>query len=324
MPDGPIEIACDESGWEGENLVGSNTDVFAHASIAVGSVAAARAVREVRERIRSPATEYKANHLLRRKHRAVLEWTLSPSGPLFGRAHVYLVDKTYLVVHELARVLLGRTTEAGAFYRDGGTALGPPRWHEFLVASNNLLRAKNDGEPAEPVDAFFALLATLPDRSGRAGETVELLRRARPRAEAYRALLAAEPGRVPTLDPLAPAIVRAAGYWSAPGEPVSIVHDRQNTLTDERIDQIGRMFDGVNEPAGRLAGIRLVESGGDPRVQLADFLAGIARKVASDELNGHGDPLLTATLPPYVDSRSLWGDRRSWALVAPSGRAHVN
>jgi hypothetical protein len=57
----------------------------------------------------------------------------------------------------------------------------------------------------------------------------------------------------------------------------------------------------------------------DPRVQLADFLAGIARKIASDELNGRGDPALTALLRPYVDPASVWGDERSWALLGRDG-----
>jgi hypothetical protein len=51
-------------------------------------------------------------------------------------------------------------------------------------------------------------------------------------------------------------------------------------------------------------------------VQVADFLAGIARKIASDELNGRGDPVLTALLRPYVDPDSVWGDARSGALLA--------
>ncbi len=75
-----LEIACDESGSDGENLTGGNTDVFAHAGVSLPLAEAASAVREIRDRIRSPAEEYKANHLLREKHRAVLEWLLAPEG----------------------------------------------------------------------------------------------------------------------------------------------------------------------------------------------------------------------------------------------------
>ncbi|CAM5746082.1 hypothetical protein [Streptomyces afghaniensis 772] [Streptomyces afghaniensis] len=65
-----------------------------------------------------------------------------------------------------------------------------------------------------------------------------------------------------------------------------------------------------------LAGLRLVVAREDARVQVADFLAGIARKIASDVLNGRGDPVLTALLRPYVDPGSVWGDARSRALLA--------
>jgi hypothetical protein len=66
-----------------------------------------------------------------------------------------------------------------------------------------------------------------------------------------------------------------------------------------------------------LDGLELVDSRRDPRVQLADFLAGVARKIASDELNGHGDPALTALLRPYIGTASVWGDAASWARLGP-------
>jgi hypothetical protein len=86
-PDGRApEIACDESGYEGEKLVGGETDVFAHASVLLAAAEAAGCIAELRRRIRSPAQEYKANHLLREKHRPVLLWLLGADGPIRGRA----------------------------------------------------------------------------------------------------------------------------------------------------------------------------------------------------------------------------------------------
>jgi len=63
-----LEVGCDESGSDGENLTGGNTDVFAHGSVLLPVGTAAGHLREIRDRIRSPAEEYKANHLLREKH----------------------------------------------------------------------------------------------------------------------------------------------------------------------------------------------------------------------------------------------------------------
>jgi hypothetical protein len=81
-----LEIACDESGYEGDKLIGATTRLFAHASMHLDAEAAADCMQELRNRIRSPATEYKATHVLREKHRAVLGWLLGASGPLLGNA----------------------------------------------------------------------------------------------------------------------------------------------------------------------------------------------------------------------------------------------
>lgn len=309
-----LEVACDESGSDGENLTGGNTDVFAHASVRLPVESAAAQVREIRDRIRSPAEEYKANHLLREKHRAVLEWLLAPAGPIHGNAQVHLIEKAYFVVDRAAGLLLGDRTVALGLYRTGRGNFGEARWREFLTVANQLLRVRNDGGPREPVDAFFRTVRSLPSADGRGDlpHTLERLAASRPRADSYRARLLDGPPLIPLLNPLLPAIVNTAAVWSAGGRSVRLVHDRQNMLTPERIAWI--------EETARRAGIgfgglRLVHSRLDPRVQLADFLAGIARKLASDELNGRGDPALTALLRPYVDPASLWGDERSWALL---------
>lgn len=101
-----VEIACDESGYEGERLVGGTTDVFTHGSVHMDLDAATECMAELRDRIRSPATEYKANHLLRQKHRPVLTWLLRPTGPLFGQSHVCLIDKSYFNVVKIIEMLL--------------------------------------------------------------------------------------------------------------------------------------------------------------------------------------------------------------------------
>jgi hypothetical protein len=309
-----LEVACDESGSDGENLTGGNTDVFAHASVRLPVDSAAAHLQEIRDRIRSPAEEYKANHLLREKHRAVLEWLLAPEGPIHGAAHVHLTEKAFFVVDRAADLLLGDGTDALTLFREGRRIFGDEQWREFLEAANQLLRVRNDGEPSEPVDVFFRTVDDL--RRAHAGTDVapalDRLAAARDRAASYRAGIVAGPTLIPVLNPLLPAIVGTAAYWSAGGHRVQLVHDRQNMLTPERIAWI--------EERARLGGIgfgglRLVVAREDPRVQLADFLAGIARKLASDELNRRADPALTSLLRPYVDPASVWGDEASWALL---------
>lgn len=311
-----LEVVCDESGSDGENLTGGNTDVFAHGSVSMPTQVAAAHVQEVRDRIRSPATEYKANHLLREKHRNVLEWLLSPSGPIDGHAHVHLTEKAYFVVDRAVDLLLGDGdgdgTEALTLYRQGRREFGEERWRDFLDAANRLLRVRANGEADGPVDGFFRTVDDL-RRAHPRSEILERLAAARPRADAYRAGLLEGPPLIPVLNPLLPAIVHTVAHWSAGGRTVRVVHDRQNLLTEQRIawieEQTARAGIGF-------AGLELVQARWDPRILLADFLAGIARKLASDELNGRADPALIALLRPFVGPTSVWGDARSWASLA--------
>jgi len=220
-----MEIACDESGSEGEKLVGGVTAVFAHAGVRMSLDEASACVGSLRQMIKSPAVEYKANHLLRQKNRWVLLWFLGPAGPLAGKARVQLVDKR--------RFLAARVRA------EFGSVTGP------LELYNDLLRARG------------------------------------PRG---------------TLDPLFPAILRTVAQWDG---PVSIVHDQQLSLTDGRIRQLKQL-------APRLESLTLVNSQYDARVQVADFVAGIARRVAEEELNGRPDHEVIGLLRPFVAGPRMW------------------
>ncbi len=290
----PVEIACDESGYEGEKLVGGVTDVFAHASVILDEATAADCVAELRRRIRSPATVYKANHLQRSKHRAVLLWLLGEDGPVLGNAQVLLVDKTYLLVSRLTELLVGQP--ADDLYA-AGRSTGGSAWEDFLAAGNYLLRVR---EYPEVVPRFFETL----DKLDLDDPALTAMKQSRPYAEQVRAQLFELPRVNPPLDPLLPAIARAVEYWGQGREPVVVLHDRQTTLWPERIEQLG-----LGE---RLARLEQVEYDLDPRIQVADIVAGVVRKIASDQLKGEDDAELTALTRPYVDPRSVWGDPDSW------------
>lgn len=253
-----MEIACDESGHEGEKLAGGVTDVFAHASVHLPLADAEACVAELRRRIRSPAQEYKANHLLREKHRGVLVWFLGPSGPLPGRAAVLLVDKASVLVRALG---------ADDALLAAGRAADPADWAAFLVAANTRLRGRD------------ADLTTAVHRLRAGGVPSELLDRITP-----------DPTPV-ALDPLVPAITAAITGWGA----TSVVHDRQTVLTAERLATLR---------AETGATVRLVSARADARVQVADFVAGTARRIASDALAGRGDEellrLVASAAPPPV------------------------
>lgn len=203
------EIVCDESGYEGEKLIDTTTLVFAHASVVLGDEAADACLRTLRRLIGSPATQYKANHLLRGKHRAALEWFLGPDGPVHGRGSVFLIDKAHLVATALATLL----------DVDPATVDRSPY---VLAAANDLLRGK---ERPGVVDEFFRV-------SGRTA--------GRERAELFRAWLRTDPVVNSVLDPLVPALVAAVRRWG----PVTVVHDRQVMLPDRRIDRIRELTGG--------------------------------------------------------------------------------
>lgn len=239
---------------------------------------------------------------------------------------MHLTDKAFFAVGKVIDLLDGGVTStagtgsrraeamARTLYGEGRRAFGRERWEDLLGAFNDLLRVKNRQGVGLSVDSFFRMVDALCPASGhgRLREIMEQLRHARPRVDALRAKLLDNPGMLPVLDPLAPAVRQAVAYWGAGGRPVAVVHDEQLSLTVERITQLKESC----SPRGQLASLRLVDSRSDPRVQVADFLAGVARKIASEELNHRGDAQLTALLRPYVDLFSIWGDDRSWSLLA--------
>jgi hypothetical protein len=117
------------------------------------------------------------------------------------------------------------------------------------------------------------------------------------------------PPDVPLLEPLLPAVVATVGFWAGDGGRVRIVHDETNTLTGERRAYLHKVLG----PA--LVALRMVDSQDDPRVQLADYLAGVARKLASEARNGRADTELVTLLRPYVDATSTWGDPMSGDML---------
>jgi hypothetical protein len=333
-----IEVACDESGFSGTNLLDPKTQVFTHASVLLSAESAGCCVEAVRARFPYSATEYKSNQLLRIEQRPVLEWFLGPSGPIYGRAHVHLTDKTFFVVARVIDLLIGEHTYAAstsldqdgrskemalALYREGPGVFGRGPWRAFLEAFTALLRTKYQRDIGASGDSFMRTVVELqrPDAADRIGEIVKLLNQARPRVDAFQTTLLDDRMTLPPLEPLIPAIVETALYWRGGGRSVSIVHDEQSALTRRRVSQINKLLVDARQDRlreGPLLRVRLVDSRVDPRVQVADFLAGTARRIAADELRGRGDTDLSALLRPYVDPYSIWADDVSWSRLAPN------
>lgn len=319
-----IEIACDESGFSGGNLVGvGHSPVFAHASIRLEPEAAAELIKYLLREIGARGSgEYKSPEILRPRRRPILLWFLGPNSPIKPNAYVHLTDNRFFVLSRLVDVLLGDQAVRGIFppgrdartremaltlYQSGERSYGPTRWQHFLAASANLFRMNNRWLPKNPVQIFYAAVDAMSQTKAPADiqQMMTLLGRTRPMAEATRAAHLQNPKLTPLIEPLIPALNCAVNRWGVRAQSLSVVHDEQSALTPERIADIAMAF-AASHPGHRLTDVRLVDSSLEPRVQIADFVAGIARRLASDQLGNHIDPELMTLLRPLIDHDSVW------------------
>jgi hypothetical protein len=288
-------------------------------------------VRDLRARIGAETVELKAGQLLRPRHRPVIGWLLSPTSPL-NNAQVHLTDTTFFVLARLVDLLIGQeevraTASPGGdhrsremavtLYEEGPRTYGRVLGQRFLTLAANLMRTNNRWLPKNPVGSFFDLVEAMIQR-GDATPTAKVLKlvlEARPVAVTTRTAHEENRRLTPLLEPVIPALARAVEFWGSHAEVVWVVHDEQSALTRERLSDVAASY-AAGHPGHRLAGVRLVDSKTDPRVQVADVLAGIARRLAQGQLDGSGDEF-TALLRPYVDPQSTWADTQSWAALSP-------
>jgi hypothetical protein len=320
-----IEIACDESGFSGGNLVGSgHSPVFAHASVSIESETAGELIRHLRVAMGARGDgEYKSPEILRPRRRPVVLWLLGPTSPIYGNAHVHLTDTRFFVLARLVDVLLGGQAVRGIVcpgqdphvrpmtlaLRTGDQSYGTARWQKFLTLSANLFRTNNRWLPKTPVQMFYAAVDELAQISAAADVTqvMSLLQSTQPIAEATRASHVRNPKLTPLMEPLLPALNRTVHYWGSRAQTLSVTHDEQSALTRERTTEIATAF-AASHPGHQLTDVRLVDSRREPRVQIADFVAGIARRFAGDDLKGRADPEIMALLSPLIDHESVWAD----------------
>jgi hypothetical protein len=326
------EIACDESGWEGSNLAAANSDVIAHASVRLDMDAAAEWIRALRGQSAQHRYEFKASHLLRANGGAELAGFLGPSGPVYGRARVHLTHKSCFIIGRVLDLFIGGSADAASLglrpdrrlagqearlCRAGPAAFGREPWRAFLVAANAVLREDRRRRVRAPVDAFFGQVEALRALAGGEVFTGILDELGGARREAYSARTRLLENHVlqPVLEPLLPSLAHTILHWSRGTHPVALVHDEQSALTERRMRLLEQILAApplelIRPPAqGRFILFRQADSRADPRVQVADLLAGVARRVATDALLGRGDPDLAGLLRPYIDPASRWCER---------------
>ncbi|WP_405093850.1 hypothetical protein OG767_14320 [Micromonospora sp. NBC_01392] len=301
VPSGAVvEIACDESGFSGTNLLDPATPVIAHASVDLSVPEATALVAALRSDFRFAPHELKSRQFLRRPEAAeAWAWLLAA---LRGRAHVHLLDKQFFLVTRVVDLLLGepsylagtrlagdRWAEARTLHGAGRTA--GPDWDAFLAAFVDTLRTKRRDRAGDgSVDRFFAardaLLRHVP-----ADAVLTALDRSRV-ADVQARLYAQDRSIPPPLEPLLPALAETVLFWSAGRRRVLVTHDEQSALTADRLRRLQwALAERAGLPAGEspLAGLVMTDSRDDPRVQVADLLAGMARPIPR---SGEKGPLL--------------------------------
>lgn len=316
-----IEIACDESGFSGRNLLDAATPIFTHASTDLRVDEAAELVQVLKSRFRWSLHEFKSGQLRRGPQAGkALEWLLAS---LSGRAHVHVVDKEYFLVTRIVdlflaepsytagtRLAVSHRPAALALYRSG-RARANDDWHAFLAAFVTLVKIKRRRQPDRRVmERFFHTRDALAGaRLGAEADSV-LGGLDRTRVWAVLTRLAQDDTSIPPpLEPMLPALAETVLFWSGGQRRVLVIHDEQSALTATRLRRLQRvLIDGVSPPAAAghdttalpatvspLAGLVTVDSRDDPRVQVADLLAGVARRMSNRSDDGLLQPFISPT-----------------------------
>ncbi|WP_158973347.1 hypothetical protein [Streptomyces griseus] len=168
-------IACDESGWDGEQLVGRKRRFLVFASAAVDDAEAAPLVQELRGQARiRQAGELKFRLFKDHTQRwSLLQQVWGPGGALHDWCSVYVVDKEYAAVAKVIDLLLEEKehAEGGNLYADGQTrdlartlalegrrALRGPLFEELVSAFVALASQRGVGRQTDASEALFAVI----------------------------------------------------------------------------------------------------------------------------------------------------------------------
>lgn len=325
----PIDISCDESGNNGENLVDSSTRVFALGSHDLENAESAEVMDWLRAESGVKAPELKAKYLFKIDPDIVVELFAER---LAGHGYVYLTETDYFAVSKVIDLLVEELTHSSGvdlyaggqaralaqkFYAEGSRAVGRELWKRLLSSFNSLMRvnAGSSGVPKATVEEFFELAAEALSASKRRNVTqaLELVARSREFADEFQNNLGDQV--LPALEPLFPAVAQTARHWyDVKGAEIRICHDDAPSLRKEGV--IEALLENLRDPGPfkkyvrpiAVADLVLLDSSSDPRVQVADLIAGFSARIASGLLTGDRYPGFLDLLRPMVGKFALWGD----------------
>ncbi len=305
-------VAADEAGNTGANLLDSDQPVYALAGVSIDLDRATTIVSETMAGRQETETELKFATLRKRRtgQKTLLDLfrraNLDPS-----EAKVALVDKAWMVTAKMVDILIEPRMVAkglqGGFYGAGihikisddlhhrGLAEIGGVWTELQVAFVELLRDYSSSTVASYLERLRqARIACRDER---------LLLALRTMLDTEEQLAEHVDGFADALDPAIPSASWLASAWSEQfgGEPFSIVHDDSKVL-EHWVDVLVKLGQAevesfsvgeatVRFPIG-LADVTFARSQDDPRIQIADLLAGscawiysaVIRRRAEDSL----------------------------------------
>ena len=334
----PIVVVCDESGADGENLAGGTARVFAHGSTDLGINDAARIIDEFRVAVRFGGSELKSSALLKtERRREKLLDLFAPAGPLAGRAKAVVIDKPFmiaakvidLVIEEMANdrgIDLYTHGEAKAMaitlFQEGPGAYGEQLWQKLLADFVSFVRqTQRKGAKTTHAELIETISHLRRRRRRRALAAVtDLLWEGRKHLEDYCPEADLGSAAMGTLDPLWPSIAATARAWhKVHSAPIRMVHDRQAALTPTAVSTFLRAnnvaWPNMALPV-EITDVEQTDSRHDPRVQIADLIAGVLAWAATKALEGTLCEHEANLLRPYLIDESIWGDPASWSRLA--------
>jgi hypothetical protein len=334
-----VEVSCDESGNEGENLTRAGSRVFSHASVSISIEVADDLMGQVRRDLGSNAEEIKSKALLDPANGDVLKWLLDEPR-LAGNAIIHLTDKRYFVVGKMVDLIVEQVLHEHGYdiYSNGvagdlarllfveGPAQIGPDWDVAVDQFNTMLRTTlRIGAPATLLDFYTSIQALRPQATGLFAWVLGIIEAGQTEAAHLIANKTKDAEDYLALDPTFAALATAVRAWhDRTNLPVRVVHDETSLLTPQRIQAMKHgLADSAVPEAGLgpvpLVDVTLVDSKTDSRVQVADLLAGASRMLAVDAIAGRSNPLVTQ-LRPHLYPEPLWGEPMSLVrLLGPPG-----
>lgn len=337
-----LTIACDESGAEGENIMGSRDPVFVHGSTSIPLDEAEAVLLKFRATTKTQAPEIKSRTALRQSNRDALIALLQDVGE---RGNIYLLDKQFFMSAKLVNTLIAEPAAqlgldmagggrgrmlASVLHARGPSSIGLERWNSLLTSFNDLIRlhARVDTSAPDPKHFFWALRSA---RSTCSDEDVtEILNwmwQFREYVSNYGSMDSRT--RFREFDPIFGTLTSVALTWRIRlGDvPIEFLVDRYGSLDEATVEMIMKAateplpVEGVGLPLGLLRSIRAVDSKEDSRVQIADILAGCGRAISTLAGRGILHDELENVSREMLDCSGMWPDGSGldalWDIAPP-------